>query len=564
MFMKQRVILSLLTGLLMTGCNSAGSSGSAQQATAKPAAMSAEVTFDWFKYATPNNRPAAPAGEYANPILPGFYPDPSITKKGDYYYLTTSSFSYTPGLPILRSKNLTDWELVGYALDREEQMEFSGARISRGIFAPTIRYHDGLFYIITTSVDNGGNFIITASDPAGPWSEPIWLPEVGGIDPDIFFDDDGRVYITHNEAPPGEPLYNGHRAIWMWEYDPAAQKVLADSRKLLVNGGVDISQEPIWIEAPHIYKVNDWYYLSCAEGGTGPQHSQVVFRTRSLDEPFIPYENNPILTQRDLSWPRPNPVDTAGHADMIQTDTGEWWAVFLGTRPYENYLYNTGRDTFLLPVEWRNEWPHILPAKTPIPPTSPRPTGTSKQQGTDFYDWDDQFDGNSLSVRWQTPRDFDRHWVSVENGVLTMSPLENALYSKEMVSYVGSHQAAASFAATTEVTIANASSAEAGLAAFQSARYHYFLGLRGEQGRYEAFVEQVVDGKVATVARLPLTTPMGEPVKVKIHGEGALIDFAVEQDGEWLAVGESQDATWLSTQKAGGFVGTTIGPHARK
>lgn len=344
--MKQRVILSLLTGLLMTGCNSPGSSGSAQQAAAKPEAMSAEVTFDWFKYATPNNRPTAPAGEYANPVLPGFYPDPSITKKGDDYYLTTSSFSYTPGLPILRSKNLTDWELVGYALDREEQMEFSGARISRGIFAPTIRYHDGLFYIITTSVDNGGNFIITASDPAGPWSEPIWLPEVGGIDPDIFFDDDGRVYITHNEAPPGEPLYNGHRAIWMWEYDPAAQKVLPDSRKLLVNGGVDISQEPIWIEAPHIYKVNDWYYLSCAEGGTGPQHSQVVFRTRSLDEPFIPYENNPILTQRDLSWPRPNPVDTAGHADMIQTDAGEWWAVFLGTRPYENYLYNTGRDTF--------------------------------------------------------------------------------------------------------------------------------------------------------------------------------------------------------------------------
>ena len=145
-----------------------------------------------------------------------------------------------------------------------------------------------------------------------------------------------------------------------------------------------------------------------------------------------------------------------------------------------------------------------------------------------------------------------------------MSPLENALYSKEMVSYVGSHQAAASYAASTEVTIANASSAEAGLAVFQSASYHYFLGLRGEQGRYEAFVEQVIDGKVTTVARQSLTTPVGEPVKVKVHGEGALIEFAIEQNGEWLAVGEPQDATWLSTQKAGGFVGTTIGPHARK
>ena len=129
------------------------------------------------------------ADEYSNPILPGFYPDPSITKKGDDYYLTTSSFGYTPSLPIFHSKNLTDWSLIGYALNRESQMDFAGASMSQGIFAPTLRYHDGLFYLITTSVGHGGNFIITASNPAGPWSEPIWLPEVGGIDPSLCYVD---------------------------------------------------------------------------------------------------------------------------------------------------------------------------------------------------------------------------------------------------------------------------------------------------------------------------------------------------------------------------------------
>ncbi|NVK55033.1 MAG: glycoside hydrolase family 43 protein [Alteromonadaceae bacterium] len=540
---------------------------SSEQATSSPAtseSTTAPVTFDWFKYSTPTDRPEIPAGEFANPVLPGFYPDPSITKKGEYYYLTTSSFSYTPGLPVLRSKNLTDWTLLGYALTRPEQMDFDGARISRGIFAPTIRYHDGVFYIITTSVDNGGNFIITATDPAGEWSDPIWLPEVGGIDPDIFFDDDGRVYITHNEAPPGESLYDGHRAIWMWEYDPASKKVLPDSRKLLVNGGVDLSKEPIWIEAPHIYKINDWYYLSCAEGGTGPQHSQVVFRTRSLDKPFVPYENNPILTQRDLTYPRPNPVDTAGHADFIQTDAGEWWAVFLGTRPYGNNLYNTGRDTFLLPVEWRNEWPHILPPKTPISPTTKRPAGTQKQAGTDFYDWSDSFDSNELSPRWQFLRNFERDWLSVKDGKLGMSPQDNPLNSKETVSYVGSHQSGKAFAVSTELTISADSSATAGLAAFQSADYNYFLGVRENNGQYQVFVEQVVDGEVSTVAKQPLDTPLGEPITLKVHGEGAVIEFAVMQNGNWQAVGQPQDATWLSTQKAGGFVGTTIGLHARK
>lgn len=527
-------------------------------------AISKDVKFLNFSYTTPRGMLSETADEYSNPILPGFYPDPSITKKGDDYYLTTSSFGYTPSLPIFHSKNLTDWSLIGYALNRESQMDFAGASMSQGIFAPTLRYHDGLFYLITTSVGHGGNFIIKASNPVGPWSEPIWLPEVGGIDPDLFFDEDGRIYIAHNDAPPEKPLYDGHRAIWLWEYDPIKKKVLPKSQKLLVNGGVDISQQPIWIEGPHIYKVNGWYYLSCAEGGTGPQHSQVIFRSRSLDDPFVSYSENPILTQRDLAYPRPHAIENAGHADFIETENGEWWAVFLGTRPYETDLHNTGRDTFLLPVEWKNGWPHILPKNTPVPVQVPRPANTVKENGVQFYDWTDDFDGTALGLRWQTLRTFDRHWLSLSEGTLVITPQSAPLYSKDAVSYLGVHQAAMSFSASTTLLLPSDAGVSVGLAAFQNSDFHYFLGLRRDADGYVGFVEQVNSGEVITVFETVLPISANKPVELKIKGNGALIEFSYKQGEKWKVMGEPQDATLLSSQRAGGFVGTTIGPHARK
>jgi alpha-N-arabinofuranosidase len=230
------------------------------------------VQFDWFEYTGRDEVFEQPidASQYRNPVVAGFFPDPSIVRRGDDYYMVHSSFAYTPGVPVLHSDNLVDWRIIGHALDRRAQVDMRGQGISRGIFAPTIRYHDGLFYVITTLIDRGGNFLVTTTDPAGPWSDPVWLPEIEGIDPDIFFDDDGRVYIAHNGPPEGAPLYEGHRAIWLWQYDPEARKVVPDSGRVIVNGGVDLAAEPIWIEAPHIFRVDDWYYLVCAEGGTKP------------------------------------------------------------------------------------------------------------------------------------------------------------------------------------------------------------------------------------------------------------------------------------------------------
>ena len=142
----------------------------------------------------------------------------------------------------------------------------TGWRVARHL-RPTIEYHDGTFYVVTTATDSGGNFI-TARDPAGPWSDPHWLPGIDGIDPSLFFDDDGKVYLINNDAPPGPPRYDGHRAIWMQQIDLPAFKPVGP-RRVLVDGGVEPAKNPIWIEGPHIYKREGWYYLSDAEGVPG-------------------------------------------------------------------------------------------------------------------------------------------------------------------------------------------------------------------------------------------------------------------------------------------------------
>jgi xylan 1,4-beta-xylosidase len=242
----------------------------------------AVVTFDWFEYTghDPSRTRVVPSGYYSNPILRGYYPDPAIERVGDKFYLVNSTFTHWPGIPIHESTDLVSWKLIGHALSDPTKYRFDGLNVSRGVFAPSIHHHQGTFYIINTLVDAGGNFFVTAKNPAGPWSDPVWLPEIDGIDPSFFFDDDGKAYILNNGPPATKPLYDGHRAIWMQQYDLAARK-LVGPRRVLVDGGTDIAKKPIWIEGPHLYRLNGWYYLMCAEGGTGDDHSEVIFRARS-------------------------------------------------------------------------------------------------------------------------------------------------------------------------------------------------------------------------------------------------------------------------------------------
>ena len=550
---------------LITACVGGGSA---------PGPATPDARFSWFAYEGNDSVFASqPAGadDYMNPVLGGFYPDPSIERVGDDYYLVNSSFAYFPGVPIFHSRDLVHWSQIGNVLDRPSQLNLDGAGISRGIYAPVIRYHAGTFYMITTIVDKGGNFFVTATNPAGPWSDPVWLPSIDGIDPSFFFDDDGRAYVVNNGETIDPPLWNGHRAIWMQEFDVTAKQMVGP-RKLIVNGGVDLATQPIWIEGPHIFKKDGKYYLICAEGGTGDQHSEVVFRSDAVWGPYVPGPTNPVLTQRHLNPARPFPVTSTGHADFVQTQNGEWWSVFLGTRPYSGDLYNTGRETFLMPVRWESGWPVITSGTATIPYVRKGPSLAAQTAGAlplhGNVHYRDDFSANALSSAWlfiRTPRE---KWYSVERGALTLRARPEDLSPGGQPSFVGRRQQNTNASASTEMRYAPTKNGDrAGLLAFQNDEFYYFLAVARVDGQRVVQVEKRAGpmrlGVTDIVASAPLSGDAHAPVFLKITARGASYDFHYgSRAGEWTPLLLDADGTVLSTKVAGGFVGSLFGLYA--
>ncbi|MEP7246699.1 MAG: glycoside hydrolase family 43 protein [Gammaproteobacteria bacterium] len=533
----------------------------------------ATVSFDWFEYTGHDAvfAPPLPDGHYRNPILAGFFSDPSITRANDRFYFVSSTFTYFPGIPVFESEDLVHWKQVGNVVGRPTQLNFDGLGVSRGVFAPDIEYHDGTFYVVNTAVDSGGNFLSTARNAAGPWSNPVWLPGLDGIDPALFFDADGKAYLLNNGPPEGTPLYQGHRAIWMQEFEVATSK-LVGPRKVLVNGGIDLAKKPIWIEGPHLYQRNGWYYLMCAEGGTGPQHSEVVLRARSPWGPFVPYAGNPILTQRDLAASRANPTTNAGHADLVEAPDGSWWAIFLASRTYAGTHYNTGRETFLLPVEWRDDWPLILPQGESIPYIARGPKGTSSQTQaplTGNFTWRDDFDTSRLNGEWLQVRVPRRAWIDLRArpGWLTIRPRANSLETLTNPSFLARRQQHVSFDASSAFELSRSGRAAAGIAAFQNENYWYFLGMRRRDRSVQVFLERRSGKVTETIATIRLPDPATQPgaaLKLRISGDAGAYSFWYDADGNgWKPLRENEDGTLLSTDVAGGFVGAMLGPYAR-
>lgn len=537
------------------------------------AADVAPVAFDWFEYVGNDTvfSGKLQEGAYRNPILAGFYPDPSVCRVGDDYYLINSTFAYFPGIPIFHSTDLVNWTEIGHVISRPEQLKYDGLGVSRGIFAPAISHHDGKFYVVCTHVDGGGNFFVTATDPAGPWSGPTWL-KFEGIDPSFFFDEDGRAWLVNNGNPDGKPLYDGHRAIWIQEFDLKAQQ-LVGARKILVNGGVDLAKKPIWIEGPHLFKRGEWYYLVCAEGGTGEDHSEVIFRSKAVAGPFVPWENNPILTQRDLPQGRSNQVTSTGHADLFVGPNGQWWSVFLGCRPFENGFYATGRETFLLPVTWTDDdWPVILPHGAPVPFSAAAPKtspATKRSQKADTplsgnFTWRDEFDQPALGLGWVMLRQPHDSWWSLQSsaGQLSLQPRKERLSGLGNPTFLARRLQHARFEASTALAVPAANGVSAGLVAFQNETHHYYFGLRRTAEGNEVFLERLSGGAPETVARRQVEDTA--QIELKIVGRDATCSFSyTTRSGEWQTLVAEADAKVLTTQAAGGFVGAMIGLHAR-
>lgn len=295
---------------------------------------------------------------YRNPVIKGFYPDPSACKVDSDYYLVTSSFSYFPGIPVFHSRDLVNWEQLGHVIDRPEQMPLGPGSFAGGLFAPTIRYHAGLFYVIVQNASmgdtvSGTNFIFTATDPAGPWSQPV-VVEGGGGDPSLFWDDDGKCYIHYSNLQMAEQGVDD-LGIYLAEIDPVTGKILSEP-VYLWKGALENAYSP---EAPHIYKINGYYYLMIAEGGTEHFHGVTIARSESLFGPYECYLGNPILTHHHLS--KMYPICNVGHAELLETDSGAWYMVVLASRLVGGYHKNLGRETFLVPVIWEEGWPIASP-----------------------------------------------------------------------------------------------------------------------------------------------------------------------------------------------------------
>jgi Beta-xylosidase len=534
-----------------------------------PSANGQIASFDYFKYKGNDSRFAQkidPKNQYYNPVIAGFYPDPSICRKGDTYYLVNSSFSYYPGVPIFTSKDLVNWTQLGHVLDRPSQLNLVNQEISQGIFAPAIEYnpHNDTFYMITTSSWGIGNFYVKSKDPAKGWSDPILLPEIDGIDPSFFFDEDGKGYIVHNAAPQGKADWDQQRAIRLYEFDVEHDKVTGKYKEIL-RGGTRIERKPIWIEGPHIYKINGYYYLMCAEGGTETGHSEVVLRCKSPWGPFEESKDNPILTQRDLSENRPERVTCAGHADLVQSPKGDWWAVFLASRPYEENLINTGRETYLLPVKWKNGFPIILPRGKAIPQVVKKSglMPTSNPMSGNF-EYKEDFNNQNLDYTWMYIRTPKEKFYSLENGKLNITPLPVSIEERKSPAVVVRRQQHTNFVVETKLEFSPKSADDfAGVTLFQNEEFQFLAGKTIVNNQVSITLDRIEKGK-KQLASIALTGEEAtSPIALKVIGKGRYCDFLYCLDGQnWKILYANADAANLSTKRAGGFVGACIGLYA--
>lgn len=477
--------------------------------------------------------------KYKNPIIPGFHPDPSICRDGNDYYLVTSSFEYLPGVPLFHSTNMVDWEQIGHCLTRPSQIDLKDAPCSGGIFAPTIRKHEGRFYMITTNIAKG-TFYVYSDDLQKGWSDPIFLePMIKGIDPSFYFED-GRTYVQLSSFQEG---------IVQFEMDIETGKVLGEVQCITKGcGGRDV-------EAPHIYKINNFYYLLCAEGGTRDGHMVTIQRSEQLWGPYQPCPHNPILTNRDQGR---NPLQGCGHGDLIEDAHGEWWMVALAYRPYK-HKHVLGRETILLPVTWSKDgWPIVHKGYAECDMDIDRTWVANPQ--TEMIR--DDFDEAALSYTWNYLRSFlNTYSLTKQKGCLTLFGNDHTLDECNSPAFIAHRQQHQHFDASTYMdVILNNEQDEAGMAIYMDTNHHMELGVHKKEQEYYVFVRKHV-GEISFISK-EIKIP-GNTIHLRIQGNNTHYTFAYGlKEDEWLYLDETL-CKHVSTEVAdSAFTGVYIGMYA--
>ena len=518
---------------------------------------------------------------FSNPILPGGHPDPTICRVGDDYYIVNSTFEYFPALPIHHSIDLVNWELIGYGLHRTEQasgtVNLVDVKQNGGIHAPTIRYHDGLFYIIVTNIygskikgqpGENVNFIITAKDPAGPWSDPHVIEGAPGIDPDIFFDDDGKVYFvgTHDL---GRPTANGIGEIWVQELDLENWKLKGERSSVWIGacGGC-------CVEGPHIYKQHGLYYLLIAEGGTGMNHAVMMAASENITGPYDSNPRNPILTSRHLS--NHNWVHSTGHADLVELPDGRWYMVALGKRSDVNGSTNMGRESYLIHVEWEPvimRWEQVSatvwePVKYLFPVCSPKTGKVERHEELPFPDkpqyrndaFSDNFDSDKLHNEWnfrRVPRE-GTYSLNANKGNLRLYLKPQTFQLREQYSFMGFRQKENNFEYTAKMSFSpQKNGAEAGISIVQ--QDDNYVNFTINKANDATKIKLVVNGRkqeVKTVKEEKIEDYKGEII-FKLISKNNAYQYFYSLDG---------GASYIHFEKTSndlvlcyGYIGTNIG-----
>lgn len=529
-----------------------------------------------------------------NPIVPGFYPDPSICRVGDDYYLINSSFALYPGIPVFHSRDLVNWKHICNALDRPMQHYVVGTSPSGGIMAPTIRYHDGVYYIIVANFHAGGNLMITATDPAGPWSDPYYLPDVPGIDASIFFDDDGKCYaqgtgsfdedghLVTNVAFGSPEMRRLKRGIWVCEFDVKTMKTVSE-KKYVWSCALTGASSP---EAPHIYKKDGWYYLIIAEGGTEHFHAVTVARCREVMGLYEPFKANPVLTHRHLGYDYP--IANVGHADLVELPNGKWYAVMLGSRFLDGYHKNLGRETYICPVEWQDEWPVFCPMTGKVELSYPAPESLPWTPVPAEASFDD-FEGDHLGLYWCTIGTPDPMFYSVGDSKLSLDLNPRAITDKPykmdishsgkvpqvpLLSFVGRRQRNFNFDFTAKMNFAPKANGETAGLLITHVNNHFFIELCMENDRrilrvrqqkstsYGSFLSR--DQRIETeIFDLAGTDWNADSIVLRISERDCDYSFYYGESADTLKpLFVGGDARMMNVPVDGGMVGALVGMYA--
>ena len=485
--------------------------------------------------------------QYRNPIIPGYHPDPSICRVGNDYYIVNSSFQYFPGVPIYHSKDLVNWELIGNVLTRESQLPLNDATSWLGIFAPTLRYHDGTYYMITTNVGNGGNFMVTASDPRGPWSEPIPLKQ-DGIDPSLYFEN-GKCYMVSNPD----------NTITLCQIDPRSGRQLTPSKPLWRGTG---GRYP---EGPHLYKKDGYYYLLISEGGTELAHRLTIARSRKIEGPYESNPSNPLLTHCSLAG-QTSQIQGTGHGDFVQAADGSWWIVFLAYRNFGGSYHHLGRETFLAPVEWREgQWPVVnggqpvdtlmtaaVKAATPNGSAAVNALRQSRHIRTTF--------DRPLGPEWVYIQNPDKSCYQYHNNKLRLVGGLSSLTENRRPTFVGRRQESACFTAETRLDFDQSLNGdEAGLTVYQINDGHIDFCLR--QGRQGVSVVLKMTMKSVDFVERSVSIP-NTCCSLRITSDGKMYYFDYSLDGTTFKNVGKIDCALVSTEVVGGFTGVVLGMYA--